>query len=196
MGTGQTMLTILAMLLMGRLILMVNQNNANMGEAVKMSEYRITATSLATSYLEDATGKEYDKMTLPPNDPPTITATNCTAPASLGPDAGEVYPNFDDFDDFNGLDRLDTLRDMTGKIITAIYHVRGKVEYVKISGGAIVPETTTPTYTKRFTLTITSPSLLTDNFSYSLAPPTGHAATANVQDTLVYSVIYSYWRLR
>jgi hypothetical protein len=196
MGTGQTMLTILAMLLMGRLILMVNENNANMGEAVKMSEYRITATSLATSYLEDATGKEFDEKTLPPYDPPTVTATSCTAPSALGPDGGEVYPNYDDFDDFNGLDRLDTLRDMTGKIITAIYHVTGKVQYVKISGGAIVPETTTPTYTKRFTVTITSASMLTDNFSYSLAPKSGQPLPTNIQDTLVYSVLFSYWRLR
>ena len=190
------MLTILAMLLMGRLILMVNENNANMGEAVKMSEYRITAISLATSYLEDAQGKEFDRLTLPPNDPPTVSASTCTLPASLGPDAGEVYPNFDDFDDYNGLDRQDTLRDITGKIITAIYHVRAKVEYVKISGGAVVPETTTPTYTKRLTVTITSPSILQDNFSYSLAPKAGHALPTNIQDTLVFSTLFSYWRLR
>ncbi len=196
MGTGQTMLTILAMLLMGRLILMVNENNANMGEAVKMSEYRITATSLATSYLEDATGKEYDEKTLPPYDPPTVSASTCTSPVSLGTDAGEVYPNFDDFDDFNGLDRQDTLRDLTGKIITAIYHVVGKVQYVKISGSTLVPETAVPTYTKRFTITITSPSILTDNFSYAMRPPEGAAATPNIQDTLVFSTLYSYWRLR
>jgi hypothetical protein len=193
MGTGQTMLTILAMLLMGRLILMVNENNANMGEAVKMSEYRITATSLATSYLEDAVGKEFDEKTLPPYDPPTVTATSCTVPASLGPDAGEVYPNFDDFDDYNGLDRQDTLRDISGKIITAIYHVVGKVQYVKITGGAIVAETTTPTYTKQFIVTITSPSVLKDNFSYSLK---SQNTVVNVQDTLRFSTLFSYWRLR
>jgi hypothetical protein len=190
------MLTILAMLLMGRLIVMVNDNNANMGEAVKMSEYRITATSLATSYLEDAIGKEFDEKTLPPNDPPTVTATSCTLPASLGPDAGEVYPYFDDFDDYNGLDRLDTLRDITGKIVTAIYHVRGFVQYVKISGGTIVPETTTPTYTKQLIIKITSASILKDNFSYSLRPPGNQALPVNVQDTLTFSTLFSYWRLR
>jgi len=190
------MLTIMAMLLMGRLILMVNENNANMGEAVKMSEYRITATSLATSYLEDATGKEYDEKTLPPYDPPTVSASTCTAPISLGKDVGEVYPNFDDFDDFNGLDRQDTLRDLTGKIITAIYHVVGKVQYVKISGSTLVPETAVLTYTKRFTVTVASPSILMDNYSYALKPPEGAPAPTNVQDTLVFSTVYSYWRLR
>jgi MSHA pilin protein MshD len=190
------MLTVLAMMLMGRLILMVNENNANMGEAVKMSEYRITATSLATSYLEDAMGKEFDEKTLPPNDPPTVTAASCTAPGSLGPESGEVYPNYDDFDDYNGLNRLDTLRDLSGRIITAIYRVRGRVEYVKISGSTLVPETATPTYSKRLTITITSPSILTDNFSYALSPAAGQAAPVNVQDTLVFSVVYSYWRFR
>jgi hypothetical protein len=196
MGTGQTMMTIMAMMLMGRLIVMVNENNANMGEAVKMSEYRITATSLASSYLEDAIGKEFDEKTLPPADPPTVTATTCTAPGSLGPDAGEVYPNFDDFDDYNGLDRLDTLRDISGKIITAIYHVRGSVTYVKISGNAVVPEPATPTYSKQLTITITSPSVLKDNFSYALNAPSGRTYTANIQDTLVFRTVFSYWRLR
>lgn len=188
-------MTILAMVLMGRLIVMVNENNANMGEAVKMSEYRITSISLAESYLEDAIGKEYDEKTLPPNDPPTVTASTCTAPGSLGPESGEAYPYFDDFDDFNNLDRVDTLRDLSGKIITAIFRVRCKVEYVKISGGTIVPETSAPTYTKQFTVTVTSANVLKDNFSYSLTSSNGGTYTPNVQDTLVLRTLYSYWRL-
>ena len=191
MGTGQTMLTILAMVMMSRLILVVNENNSNMGEAVKMSEYRITATSLGTSYLEDASGKDFDEKTLPPNDPPTVTASSCTIPSLLGVESGEVYPNYDDFDDFNGLDRLDTLRDLSGKIITAIYHVRVKVQYVKVVGSTIVVETLAPTYTKRMTVTITSPQVLKDNFSYAL-----NTTTPNVQDTLTFTTLFSYWRLR
>jgi hypothetical protein len=195
MGTGQTMMTILAMMLMGRLILMVNENNANMGEAVKMSEYRIMATSLATSYLEEASGKEYDKKTLPPNDPPTITSATCTGRGALGPEPGEVYPNFDDFDDFNGLDRLDTLRDISGRIVTAVFHVQGTVEYVKVEGGAVITEPGAPTYTKQLTITVTSVSMLKDNFSYALNKHNA-ASPANAQDTLVFRTLYSYWRLR
>ncbi|MGE5314171.1 MAG: hypothetical protein ACM3Q4_05720 [Acidobacteriota bacterium] len=194
MGTGQTMMTILAMILMGRLIVMVNENNANMGEAVKMSEYRIMATSLATSYLEDAAGKEYDEKTLPPSDPPTITSATCTGRGSLGPEPGEVYPNFDDFDDFNKLDRLDTLRDIAGTKINVVFRVRGTVEYVKVEGGAVISEPGMPTYTKQLTITVTSESMLTDNFSHAMKKEA--AAAANVQDTLVFRTLYSYWRLR
>lgn len=195
MGTGQTMMTILAMMLMGRLIVMVNENNANMGEAVKMCEYRIMATSLATSYLEEAMGKEYDEKTLPPSDPPTITSATCTGRGSLGPEPGEVYPNFDDFDDFNKFDKLDTLRDISGRIVTAVFRVRGTVEYVKVEDGAVITEPGMPTYSKQLTITVTSESMLKDNYSYALKKHQ-ESSPANAQDTLVFRTLYSYWRLR
>ncbi len=160
MGTGQTLLTIMAMMMLGKLILSVNTSTAMSGAAIEMSAYRITGTSLGTSILEEASGMAFDEATVASD----IHSTSLLS-TTLGPESGEVYPDYDDFDDFNGLVRVDSLQG------SAVFTTRVTVEYVSISGGAIVV-TGTPTYNKRITVSVSSPSMT---------------------DTLKFYDVYSYW---
>jgi hypothetical protein len=160
------LLTILAMALMGRLILSVNSNVAYSGEAIEMAEYRIAATSLGTSILEQAQGLSFDEATV--NKDIDVTTT-LTAATSLGFEAGEVYPDsLDDFDDFNNFAKIDTLQR------SAIYRTTCRVQYVTIGGGAVAP-TTTKTFNKMITVNVSSPSLT---------------------DTLRFYSVFSYWYFR
>lgn len=163
MGTGQTLLTIMATVMLSRLILSVNAGTAQSGEAIEMSAYRITGTSLGTSILEEASGQAFDQATVA-SDVNSISLLS----TALGPETGEIYPNFDDYDDFNGLVKVDSLQS------SAIFTTRVTVEYVSISGGAIVVSST-PTYNKRITVKVSSPSMT---------------------DTLKFYDVYSYWYFR
>ena len=89
MGTGQTLLTIAAMMMLSRMVLAVNNNNAQSGGSIEMAAYRITGTSLGLSVIEEATGLAFDEKsdTVGISNPSSFTAVN-----KLGPDNGEVYP--------------------------------------------------------------------------------------------------------
>lgn len=163
MGTGQTLLTIMAMMMLGRLVLSVNAATAESGGSIEMSAYRITGTSLGTSILEEASGVAYDEATVASD----INSTSLLS-TTIGPESGEVYPDYDDYDDFNGLARVDSLQS------SAVFTTRVKVDYVSISGGAIVVSAT-PTYNKRITVAVSSPSMI---------------------DTLKFYDVYSYWYFR
>lgn len=163
MGTGQTLLTIMAMTMLSRLVLSVNTTSAMSGESIQMAAYRITATSLGTSMIEEATGMAYDAKsdTVGISNPSNFSTT-------LGKEAGEVYPNFDDFDDFNNLHKVDSLKG------SAIFATDCKVEYVSVVGN-VITVSNIPTYSKRITVSVSSKSM---------------------SDTLKFYSIYSYWFFR
>ena len=131
MGTGQTLLTIMAMLMLSRLILSVNTNTAQNGASIEMAAYRITASSLGFSIIEEASGLAFDQASVASN----ITATSQLS-TTLGPETGEVYPNFNDFDDFNGLVKIDTVAN------SAVFKTTVVVQYVTVSGSSIVVSST------------------------------------------------------
>jgi hypothetical protein len=60
MGLGQTMLTIMALVLLGRIVLSINTTTLDVGFTKDMAEYRITATSLGTSMLEQTSALAFD----------------------------------------------------------------------------------------------------------------------------------------
>jgi len=135
MNTGQTLLTIVALVLLGTTVLTVNQNSLNNGTILRQTELGIYAVSLATSYIQRASGLDFDSktvgglvyITVPMPQPPYIPATTLTAPGSLKCDAGEVQNNdntFDDFDDYNTF--------VKDTIITSVdkFHVSAEVYYV------------------------------------------------------------------
>ena len=147
MGTGQTLLTILAMMMLSRMALSVNQSNAQGGNAVEMAAYRITGTSLGTSLIEEATGLAFDSKS------DTVGISNASSFSSvLGPEAGEHYPVFNDCDDFNGLHKVDSLSG------SAIFSTDVKVEYVTINNNAITVSGS-QTYNKRITVSVSSKSM-------------------------------------
>jgi hypothetical protein len=177
MGLGQTLLTIMALMLMGRLILTVNTTTLDAGFTKDMSEYRITATSLGTSLLEHANSLSFDEATV---DTFLLASqiASLTAAASFGPETGETtYSLFDDIDDFHNFSRIDTLEN------SAIFKTRGYIQYLQISG-SIMSTTTTKTFNKLVTVYVTSDYLV----DYSVDPPR--------PDTLTFKSVFSYWYFR
>ncbi len=171
------MLTIMAMMLMGRLILNINTTMLESGFTKDMAEYSITGTSLGTSFLEYAQGIAFDEATADT----FLTSSqsgSLTAAALLGPDAGETTAAlFDDIDDYNNYVKIDTVTN------SAIFKTRGKVEYL-IVVGSTMSTTTTRTWNKLLTVYITSDYLV--NRSVEPWRP----------DTLKFQSVFSYWYFR
>lgn len=177
MGLGQTLLTIMALMLMGRLILTINTTMLDSGFTKDMAEYRITATSLGTSFLEYSEGLAFDQATADT----FLTSSQLgllTAAASLGPDAGETTSSlFNDIDDYNNYVKIDTVTN------SAIFKTRGKIEYLSVVGSTM-SATTIRTWNKLLTVYITSDYLV----DYSVKPPR--------PDTLKFQSVFSYWYFR
>ncbi len=153
----------MAMLMLSRLILSVNSNTAQNGASIETAAYRITASSLGFSIIEEASGMAFDQASVASN----ITSTSQLS-TTLGPETGEVYPNFNDFDDFNGLVKIDTVAN------SAVFKTTVVVQYVTVSGNSIVVSST-PTYNKQITVKVSSVSM---------------------SDTLLFQDVMSYWYFR
>jgi hypothetical protein len=167
MGLGQTLLTILAMAMLGTLMLTVNTNTMDNGDSLEQSEYRIMASSLGISMLERASGLSFDQNTVSSDisSPSSLTAT-------LGPESGEMEATFNDFDDYNGFSK-----NVLGNAITfrsADFRLWSRVEYVAIVGDS-VSTSLARTYHKRLQIWVGSPFM---------------------RDTLQFSTVYSYWYFR
>jgi hypothetical protein len=107
MNTGQSILTVLAMVLLSTLVLRVNSTLFNSGNVVTNSKLGLTAISLAQSRLEEIKSKAFDQNTVSS----TVSSTNnLTAASALGPETGETYPNFNDVDDYNRFKTTDTVQ--------------------------------------------------------------------------------------
>jgi hypothetical protein len=181
MNTGQMMLTIGALVLLSVTVLSVNRTNLQQGFFLRRTEIGIYAISLATSMIEEAAGMDFDEVTI---NSAVTTPTSMTAPASLGPEAGEVYrgsssaTTFDDFDDFlyfknnpykygaNGVDSF--------YIKTNLYYV----DPANPNANAGVR-----TYCKVLNVFVTSTSMARDTIF-------------DKPDTLKMSYVFSYFRFR
>ncbi len=173
MGLGQTMMTVLAVGMLGTVMLTVNTNTQDNNNAVQMSQYRIMAASLATSTIQRATGLAFDQNSVNSN----ITSTSgLTAAGALGVETGEtdtLENTFNDFDDYNKFHKL--VKGDSVFFRSADFYVSSKVDYVQITGNAIVTSSS-PTYTKRIVVYVSSPYMGTD--------------------TITASTLYSYWYFR
>jgi hypothetical protein len=177
MGLGQTLLTIMALMLMGRVILMMNTTTLDVGYSKDLAEYRISGTSLGTSMLEQVNGLAFDEATVNADLTPAQKA-NLTDTTHFGPDAGETTPDlYDDIDDYNRFAKYDTLQNGIS------YKTTVQIEYVNIAGSAITA-TSTKGFNKRITVKVTSDFLI----DYSVTP--------NRADTLKFQSIFCYWFFR
>ncbi|MGA9119225.1 MAG: hypothetical protein WB699_07635 [Bacteroidota bacterium] len=176
MGTGQTMLTIFALALLGMLFLTNNRNTLDQRESIESAEWEILASSLATSLVERATGLAFDQNTVSSD----VSSPNSLTPVpSLGGEgaAETVGPyreaRFNDFDDYNNF-KKDVSGDTLAVGGTANFHIRSRVQYVAIVGDHI-DSSSVRTYHKRLTVWVWSESM---------------------RDTVSYQTIYSYWYFR
>ncbi|HAP35741.1 MAG TPA: hypothetical protein DCQ28_07280 [Bacteroidetes bacterium] len=180
MGLGQTLLTIMALMLMGRLILMVNRTTLETGSTKDMAEYAITATSLGTSILEYANDLAFDEATVDTFLTSTQSAS-LTAAASFGPDAGETnFRIFDDIDDYHGYSKIDTIP------TSAIFFTRVTVQYLNVVPPSTVTVTTVKKFNKLISVFVTSPSMVDYSFDPGNPRP----------DTLKFQSVFSYWYFR
>lgn len=141
-------------------ILVNNSNIAFVRNSTLQAETEIefNAIAVAQSIIDEAKTKAFDQVvagnygTLLNQDvlPSSQIPSAFTAPSSLGPESGEVYPNFNDFDDYHGLN----LTRATG---FGNYQVTATVFYVNPNN----PETNigARSINKRLMVTVTHPML-------------------------------------
>ena len=144
MSTGQTMLTLAAMMLLSLVILRVNNGFLSSNTILMDTKFSVLGVSLATSIIEEATGKAFDENT----DSGTVATLYDLSP--LGPDYGEAWPFFDDFDDYKGLSYTDST------MPSAQFNILCDVVYVNSS--APDSYSMTSTWHKKLTVRVTTPS--------------------------------------
>lgn len=102
MGSGHTLLTLGAFVLLSTILVNFYGTSASAGDAIGSGQDGIFLTSITTSFIEQAQGLAFDAIT----DTMHLglsTVTSLTSPLHLGPEAGEdSLLTFNDFDDFNG----------------------------------------------------------------------------------------------
>ncbi|MCB0731321.1 MAG: hypothetical protein KDC88_09830 [Ignavibacteriae bacterium] len=170
MNSGQSFLSLGAMTLVALIILQVNTGFVMTSSTLLDNKLTILAVSLASSVIEEASGKSFDANTIADA---VSNTTDLTYPGSLGPNSSESYPNFNDFDDFNNLEFTSTA------LSSAEFNIRTKVCYVQTNNPDIV--SSIPTWHKKITVYVTSNSLVN---------------AEGVQDTVEMSSVFSYWHFR
>jgi len=149
MNTGQTMLTLLAMIMLTLLSIRMNNSLLSTQDTMQNSKFGLAAISLATSVIENANKLAFDEVTI---DSAIISTSALTTVDHLGPDNLESSASkYDDFDDYNGYEFDE--RTLT----SAYYHISCKVTYVN----ANTPDVTSasPTFNKKLTVSVSSVSM-------------------------------------
>lgn len=169
MNTGQMLLATGALVLLGTTIVTINRMYGQQGTILQQTEIGVYAISIATSLIEEASGQNFDEVTV--NDAVTAT-TSLTDPSLLGPEAGETTSpattaNFDDFDDYNNLTYGMSVAGVDSFTIkSTVYYVNDTAPTVKV---------TTKTWFKKLDVSV-----------YGTA----------TQDTIKMSYIFSYFNFR
>ena len=149
MNTGQMLLALGAMILLSATVLRVNNTFFTTEDVLDETKFNFLATSVATSIIQEAKSKAFDKST----DSVAVSDVKfLTSADSLGPDTGEKGKKksvFNDFDDFNNY--KDTISAMPS--ITFWYSC--KVVYVNEDQ----PDSASSAkkWNKKITVTVTSP---------------------------------------
>jgi hypothetical protein len=196
MGLGQTLLTIMALMLMGRLILNSNTVVLDTGMMKDLAEYRIGGTSFGISRLEKIEGKRFDESSTDSIE--TYTVAELTTYANFGPgkESGESIAHestWDDVDDFNGVVHRDTINGIP-------FQDSVSVEYDSLyysAGPPIVAEvrkTTNRTFNKRVIVRVTSPYLI--DYSTLIDADGDGQKDDPKPDTLRFERIVGYWYMR
>jgi len=168
MGTGQMMITMGALMLLALVVLRVNNGFFYTSSALIDSKLGIVATSVATSVIEEATGKAFDH-----NTDSTSVDDLTKLSSTLGPETGETRPTFNDVDDYDGYSAIDTTMPAADFTVDCI------VDYINDTN--LDGISSSRTWHKKITVFVSSPSILGED---------------DVPDTISMSVVYSYWYFR
>lgn len=100
MQSVETFLVLGALVIFSMAALYLNDLKFDNDRRVMETEFKTTAIGIAQQYIEEAQSLKFDEAvtgSIPSSLPDAFTNF-----ASLGPEAGESYPQFDDVDDYNG----------------------------------------------------------------------------------------------
>lgn len=175
MTTGQSLLTLGALVLLSTVIFNNQRRVAGVDDSLAQDRYRLEALSLLTAHLEKASQYYFDEVTTDTSSAKTLA--NFSDPAALGLEANDNGV-IDDFDDFNNY----TLAD-TGASGVA-YRLRFTVDYVTAAGESFV-HSDARQYLKRMRVFITDdydPPMI---FRIRNGQP--------VKDTLSVEWVNGYW---
>src|ERR1035437_10040716 len=97
MGTGQTMITLLAMVLLSFLILRVNNSFLQTNTTLYDTKFEVLGYSLAQSIIQEIEKLHFDQNTVS-----AVLSDSTLLTSTLGPDSGETTADtFNDVDDYN-----------------------------------------------------------------------------------------------
>lgn len=173
MNTGQTMLTIAALFLLSLVVLNINRNHLTTNSSLLTNKLSLSATSLATSIIEEASGKAFDENTISGSGVTNKSKFTMT----LGPETGEKYnaggtAEYDDFDDFDGLvDSIVIKGSGTYKFWVTVDYVDDNLNI-----------SSTPQFNKILNVKVSNSGMMSNFFDNNTKP-----------DTVSMSFIYSYW---
>jgi len=166
MTSIQMTLALCAMFLLTITIQNVNKKTLFTGDTLYNSNFGITATSIASSIIEDAGKKRFDNVYFVGDS--IITDVLSFTPANaLGVDAGEDISNrltFNDFDDYDNYASVDST------MPSAIFNLSCRVSYV--DGANPDVSISNQSWHKKMTVKVWSKSM---------------------QDTIRMSTVFSYW---
>ena len=154
MGTGQSLLSIGALLLLSLTILRVNNGILSSDEVLQNSKIGVLATSMGTSLIAEANNKAFDEVSV---DDAVTDIKKLTEPKSLGPNKGETPDTYNDFDDYNGYVSVDT-------VFSIDLHLACIVNYIKPNKVDGIEKKRT--WHKKITVNITS-SFMSDTLQFS-----------------------------
>ena len=182
MNTGQTILSLGAVILWSVTVLLTNRSSLQHGSIINQTQIDIYAVSLAQAKIEEASGKAFDRYSATDtagNGNAITNLSQLTDPTLLGKEAGENYPDFNDFDDYNFYSGNNPFKLYVAGVDT--FRIQSTISYV---------DTTDPggksgfrTWHKKMVVKVWP----------TISPWTAETAQP---DTVVMTYIYSYWWFR
>ena len=182
MNTGQTILSLGAVILWSVTVLLTNRASLQHGTIITQTQIDIYAVSLAQAKIEEASGKAFDQCSATDTmgNGNAITSTSqLTDPSLLGKEAGENYPDFNDFDDYNYYSGNNPFKVYVPGVDT--FRIQTTVCYVDTTDPAV--KLSVRTFHKKMVVKVWP----------TISPWT---ADNPQPDTVVMTYIYSYWWFR
>jgi len=106
MARTEILLTIVGIVIVGTLTIIFSDILSNVDNNEAEAEYQIMAINLLDKFIDQVAFKSFDEASV--NGRPNDIPDSFTSPSNLGPEANEIYPNFDDVDDYHNLSLTDT----------------------------------------------------------------------------------------
>ncbi len=176
MNTGQTLITMGALILITITILNFHRNMIGIDDALDYNRFRLEALSVLTSRIEQASQYFFDEASTDVTN--STTLNDFVTPNALGWDSGDNNL-IDDIDDLHGTTIADTGRS------GVIYSVMYTIDYVTLSGTNIV-HSNVKTYHKRINIDVF------DSFTPPLLSRMQNGVA--VRDSLNMNFVVSFWQ--